>query len=409
MEKKLKICLLTEYFPPEPGAGSTRAYEHAKVWKNLGVDVLILTCMPHYPTGIIPDKYKNKILVKEKIDNIDIIRTFTYAAASKGLIKRSIAYFTFMISSVIQGISSLKNMDYIIATSPPFSIGISGWILSKLKRIPLIFEVRDMWPDSLIQLEQLKNKYLIRLLEFSEKKIYSSSKYIVSVTDSYCSLIEQKGVDRSKIKVIKNGVDTNFFKPIQKSENLLLLHNLSEKKIVSYFGNFGLSQPIGLIIELAKLFKSNNKIHFLLIGDGERREQILNKIEEYKLNNVSILKTVNKNDLLRYYSISDLMMVPLKNIPLFKTVIPSKIFEIMAVGKPIVFNVDGEARKIVEEANAGVYVDFYDVKTTGDKIVTLLNDKDRLEKYSKNGRAFVIKYFNRQSLAEFYINLLEEN
>lgn len=404
----LRICLLTEYFPPEPGAGSSRAFEHAKAWTNMGIEVTVLTCMPHYPTGKISAGYEKRVLIKEKIHDIKVIRTLTYATASKGFFRRFLNYFTFMLSSILQGWYYLENVDYIIATSPPFSIGISGWVLSKLKKTDLVFEVRDLWPDSLVQLKQIKNKYLIKLLEKIEYKIYEDSKIIISVTDSYCKIIESKNINKNKIKVVKNGVDTEFFYPQKKDEGLASFLNLNNNQIISYFGNFGLSQPINLIIDIARLLENNNKIHFLLVGDGEIKSEIRAKIVQYKLENVTLIDTVSKKELIRYYSISDLMLVPLQNIPLFEAVIPSKIFEIMAMRKPILFNVNGETRKLLEDAEAGVYVDFFNVTKSKEMIEVLLNNEEKLKLLALNGRTFVEKYYSRTTLAKNLINYLQK-
>ncbi len=408
MKKKLNIFLLTEYYPPEPGAGSTRAYEHSKHWVELGHNVTVITCMPHYPTGIIPLKYRKKIIYKEKINGVSVVRTFTYAAASKGFVRRTFAYFTFMLSSIVQGLFYIKNADYIIATSPPFSIGISGLILSKLKSVPLVFEVRDMWPDSLIQLGQIKNILLISFLKYFEKKIYFQSKYIISVTDSFCSLIQKKGIPRNKIYVVKNGVDLSFFNLRERDNILIEKHHLAGKKIISYFGNFGLSQPIEQILYIAKFLINNIDIYFILIGDGERKKHVLELVNKLNLTNVLVLETVDKNELLRYYSISDIMVVPLQKIPLFKTVIPSKVFEIMAMGKPIIHNVDGETKEIVDEAKAGQYADLFDTEKFSNLLIDCLKDINFLKSCSVNGRKFVEEHFNRKKLAESYLKILYE-
>jgi len=407
MKKNIKILLLTEYFPPETGAGATRAFEHSKRWVNAGAEVTVLTCMPHYPTGIIPPKYKGKLLYREEFEGVQIIRTFTYAVASKGFFKRFFAYFAFMVSSIVQGAIILGKYDLLIATSPPFSIGISGLILSKLKKIPLVLEVRDLWPESLIQLGRIKSKMLIFILEWLELKIYNTAELIISVTDSYCPIISRKGIDPNKIKVIKNGVDVDFFHPLEKDIELINKLKYKEKTIVSYFGNFGLSQPIDKIIDVARMIKDRKEIQFLLIGDGERRREIIMSIEKFDLVNVTILNSVSKEELRKYYSISDLMIVPLQNIPLFKTVIPSKIFEIMAMGKMILLGVEGEAKSIVESANSGRFFEPENAEDMKNKILEICNSKNRINEYGNHGRVFVENKFDRNKIAIDYLELLK--
>ena len=164
MSDKINIVLISQYFPPEVAAGANRTFEHAKRWVNLGADVTVITCFPNYPTGNIPSKYKGLRYLVEEIEGINVIRTFTYATPNKGFFRRIIAYFSFMFSSIIQGYKKIGKANVIIASSPPYTVGLSGMILGKLKKVPFVFEVRDLWPESIIQLGQVKNKTLIKVL-----------------------------------------------------------------------------------------------------------------------------------------------------------------------------------------------------------------------------------------------------
>jgi len=404
----MKILIHTKYFPPEPGAGSTRAFEHAKIWKDLGAEVTVLTCLPHYPDGIIPEKYKGHFFYQENINGIKVIRTFTYATPNKGKIRRSLGFFSIMISSILQGYFKIGKPDVLIASSPPITVGVSGLLLSVLKNIPLIFEVRDLWPDSIVQLEQIKNKFLIKLLEYLELSIYKRSVLIVGVSDAYTNLIVKKGINKNKIRTFKNGVDLNLFAPVNYDEVLANNLNLKGKFVVGYFGTFGLAHALDKVLLAAEKLKHIEKIHFLFIGDGAEREKLIKIKNEKQLNNVTFLPIVKKTDLKKYYSIANVMLVSLKNISLFRSVLPSKIFEILAMKKPIIITVLGEAEKLVEKAGAGKFAEPENPDAIAEKILEAFNNPEWINQAGENGRKFVEEYFNREKIAKDYLKMLRE-
>jgi glycosyltransferase involved in cell wall biosynthesis len=405
--RPLRIMLITEYFPPEIGAGSTRAYELARRWSQRGTDVTVVTGFPDYPDGIIPESYRGHVLLREKIDTINVVRTYIYAAPNKGFLKRSISYVSFMFSSILQGTIATKKQDLLVASSPPFLVGVAGFVISRLKRIPFIFEVRDIWPASIVQLGQIKNKMIIHLLEWIELFLYRRAAKVVCVTDSFVEDIKARGIPESKMAVIKNGVDLVFFKPDSLNLELQNQLNLKGKTVVSYIGTHGLSHALDKILDAASLLHNHKELVFLFIGDGAEKEKLIKKSQLLKLNNVRFLASVNKSELSKYYSISDILLVPLRGIPLFKTVIPSKIFEIMAVKKPILLSVDGESRQIVEEAGAGMFVEPENPQDLKDKILELIANPEKVKNMGENGRLYVEKYFDRDRLADQYLDLIE--
>ena len=407
MNKK-KILLISQYFPPEVAAGANRAYEHAKRWVNLGAEVTVITCFPNYPTGNIPEKYKGLKYFEENIDGIKIIRTFTYATPNKGFFRRILAYFSFMFSSVIQGFKKIGTQDLVIASSPPYTVGISGMVLGKLKKIPFVFEVRDLWPESIIQLGQVKNKLIISILEYIEIMMYRRAKLIVGISDPFVDFISAKGIDREKIKIVKNGVNIELFNLAELDAKLKDSLGLKDKFVVSYFGTFGLAQGLESIIRTAKVLSGETQIHFLLLGDGADRQKLLNLKDELNLENVTILKPIPKEELVSYYSISDLMLVPLRNLSLFDSALPSKIFEIMAMQKPIVHTVDGEARKLLAKEGVGRYVEAENPEKLAETILSITHDSNWLASAAVNGRNLVINKFNRDVLASKYLRILKE-
>jgi glycosyltransferase involved in cell wall biosynthesis len=397
----MKILLVTEYFPPEIGAGSTRAYEHSIQWVKNGHDVTVITGFPDYPDGIIPQKYKGYKFLIEDYEGIRVIRTYTFPAANRGFFRRIISFLSFMISSIVQGTVASKKQEILIATSPPFLVGVSGYVISKLKNIPFVFEVRDLWPESAIQLGELKNKFVIKFLKKIELHLYHSAKLIVPVAESTINVLLNIGIKENKIAVIKNGVDLETLpRPLSqefKSEN---------KFVVAYIGTIGLSHALDKVVETAELLKHEDSILFQIIGEGAEKQNLNKLIEKLGLNNVKLINKIEREQLTKYYSQANILLVTLRKLDIFRKVIPSKLFEIMAFEKPILISVDGEARCIVEKAKAGLFVHPEDPEDLRDKIVYLKSNPDLLKEFGKNGRMFVEENFDRSKLAQNYETLL---
>ncbi len=397
----MKILLLTEYFPPEIGAGSTRAYEHSSQWVKNGHDVTVITGFPDYPDGIIPQKYKGYKFLIEDIEGIRVIRTYTFPAPNKGFFRRVISFLSFMISSIVQGIVASKRQDILIATSPPFLVGVSGYIISKFKSIPFVFEVRDLWPESAIQLGELKNKFVIKFLKRIELYLYHRAKLIVPVAESTINVLLKMGIEENKISVIKNGVDLETIR-----QPLSIKNENTNKFVVTYIGTIGLSHALDKVVECAELLKDEDTILFQIIGEGAEKENLNNMIEKLSLNNVKLINKIEREQLTEYYSKADILLVTLRKLDIFRKVIPSKLFEIMAFEKPILISVDGEARSIVEKARAGLFVQPENPEDLRDKILYLKNRPDLLKEFGKNGRIFVKENFDRSKLAQKYELLL---
>ncbi|MCH8034641.1 MAG: glycosyltransferase family 4 protein [Bacteroidetes bacterium] len=397
----MKILLITEYFPPEIGAGSTRAYEHSSQWVKNGHDVTVITGFPDYPDGIIPQKYKGYKFLIEDIEGIRVIRTYTFPAPNKRFFRRVISFISFMISSIVQGTIASKKQEILIATSPPFLVGVSGYIISKFKNIPFVFEVRDLWPESAIQLGELKNKFVIKFLKKIELYLYHSAKLIVPVAESTINVLLKMGIEENKITVIKNGVDFGTIRqPLSnKFEN-------TDKFVVTYIGTIGLSHALDKVVESAELLKNEDSILFQIIGEGAEKENLNKLIGKLGLYNVKLINKIEREQLTEYYSNADILLVTLRKLDIFKKVIPSKLFEIMAFEKPILISVDGEARIIVEKAKAGLFVHPENPEDLRDKIVYLKNHPSLLKEFGKNGRIFVEENFDRSKLAQKYELLL---
>lgn len=349
----MKILFLTDNFPPEVNAPANRTFEHCVEWVNQGMDVTVITCFPNFPQGKVYEGYKNKLLKIEIIEGIRVIRVWTFITANEGFIKRTCDYISFSIISFLVGL--FIKTDRIIATSPQFFTALSGRWLSFFKRLPWIFEVRDLWPESIVAVGAMKRNFIIRLFEKLEIRLYKNAYKIIVVTDSFKNKIIEKGIPSSKIFVHKNGANLNLYKPIEKNKQLESELKLVKKKVFAYIGTHGMAHGLDFVLNsISKLQFTHPDIHFLFIGDGAEKNNLLKQKEELKLSNVTMLSSVSKQEVVEYLSLMDYALVNLRKNDTFLHVIPSKIFEAAAMKKPILLGLEGETKKIIQQFNAGI-------------------------------------------------------
>ncbi len=401
----MKILFITDNFPPEVNAPATRTYEHIKEWiKEQNIDVTVITCFPNFPHGKIYEGYKNKLYNIEYIDNIKVVRVWSYITANKGFIKRTMDYFSFSVTAFIAGL--FVKSDVIVATSPQFFTTWSAWALSKIKRKPWIFELRDLWPESIKTVGAIKQDLLIKILEKIELGLYKSADKVVAVTEAFKQNLIARGIDGNKIEVVPNGANIEKFFPREKDDRLLELLNLKDKFIIGYIGTHGLAHSLDFIVRsIAKV--KDKQLHFLFIGDGAVKENIVKLAKNLKLQNVTFLDPISKDEVVRYLSICDVTLAPLKKSDTFKTVIPSKIFESSAMQKPILLGVEGQAQEILEKYHAGLCFEPENTKDFLDKIALIKNDKKLYEKLQKGCKKLAIDY-DRKKLAKSMLEIIKD-
>jgi|TARA_B100001741_G_C16541975_1_gene594785 glycosyltransferase involved in cell wall biosynthesis len=347
----MHILFITDNFPPEVNAPASRTFEHINHWINdENVKVTVITCFPNFPNGKVFDGYKNKLFERSKYQNIEVIRVWSYIAKNRGTLKRILDYFSFAISTSFFGL--FLKCDIIVATSPQFFTTWAAWFLSKVKRVPWIFELRDLWPDTISTVSNLKNKNIISFLHTIEIFLYKSANSIVAVTNSFKENLISRGIKHDKIEVVTNGVDLDLFKH-QTNKSLIDQLNLKNKFVVGYIGTHGLCHGLEFIVNAIPKIKHPN-VHFLFIGEGATKESLIKQSNTLNLNNITFLDMIRKNDVPKYLSICNVSLVPLINDELFKTVIPSKIFEAAAMKTPIFLGVEGESKEIIKKYNAGI-------------------------------------------------------
>lgn len=400
----MKILFLTDNFPPEVNAPATRTFEHCREWVKQGAEVTVISCAPNFPQGKVFDGYKNKFRQKEIIDGIRVIRVWSYIVANKGTFKRSLDYLSFSFSAFIAGL--FLKTDIIIATSPQFFTALAGRKLAYWKRKPWILEVRDLWPESIKNVEAVRNNFIIRQLEKQEVKCYRRANGIVSVTEGVRQGVISKIPDKEKVIVVTNAANIDLFKPKIGTNEIREKYGLKDKFIISYIGTHGMAHKLDFILNTASKLKTE-KVHFLLIGDGAEKENLKAQAESLKLENVTFVDTVSKEKVIDFLATTDLALINLKRSELFLGAIPSKIFESAAMEKPILLGVDGEAREIIEKYGAGLYFEPENEADLIEKINLFMNKEVDLEKMKLGCRQLAIDY-DRKRLAIKMLDFIQK-
>lgn len=409
----MKILYVSQYFPPEMGAPAARVHELSRRWVQDGHEVTVLTGFPNHPIGVVPPEYKSKLkrlVYRERIDGINVIRTILIPLPNRRAWERILNYASFCLSACVTG-SFLSTPDVIIATSPQLLVGLSGLWLSKIKRVPLVFEVRDLWPESIVATDMgSENSIAIRVLKKISGTLYKVSDCIVVVTPAFESaLVRDWDVPLEKISIVMNGVDTKLFSPSTITNNVLRQElGLQDKFVVSYIGTMGAAHGLDTVIQAAsQMEETMPEAMFLFVGDGAERERVENSVRALGLSNVMFVPPQPKAKVPEYINASDVCLVPLKAAEVFKTVIPTKMLEFMACGCPIVLGVDGQARHLLEDAQGGTYVEPENVEALVQAIKQLYQDPDLRRSLGSNGHKYAMQHASRENTAKVYIDILE--
>ena len=347
----MKILFLSDNFYPEVNAPATRTYEHCKEWVKNGVDVTVITGAPNFPKGKVFEGYKNSLYKQEIIDGIKVIRVWTYIAENKGTIKRILDFISFAVSAFIVGL--FQKCDLIIGTTPQFFTALSARKLSKWKRKPWVMEVRDIWPESIKAVGAIKNQRILRYFEKKEIQCYNSADKIIAVSKGIKARICNKGIPENKLAVYTNASNLEHFTPRSPSKEFCDKYDLEGKKVIAYLGTMGMAHKLDFILQSAKKIDDPN-IMIIIIGEGAEKENLKKIKDELGLMNVMILDGISKEQVPEFLSLIDIALVNLKRTDLFLDVIPSKIFENAAMGKPILLGLQGETKDIIEKYKAGL-------------------------------------------------------
>ena len=375
----MHILFLTDNFPPEGNAPASRTYEHAREWVKLGHDVTVITCAPNFPEGVLFDGYKNKWYQREVMEGIDVVRVKTYITANEGFVKRILDYISFGVMGGIAGLFQTRP-DVIVSTSPQFFCACGAWVLSVVRWKPWVFELRDIWPASITAVGAMEKSTIIRVLEKLEMFLYRRADRIVAVTNSFKTELIERGIDGDKIDVVINGVDLSKYSPVEtKSPALADQYGLAGKFVVGYIGTHGMAHALDKVLDAAALLQDNDDVRFLFAGGGAERASLERLAAARGLSNVVMMPRQPKEAMPAVWSLCDISLISLRDTPLFTKVIPSKIFESMGMGLPMVIACPaGEATDIIAGTSSGVVVQPENPEALADCIAGLYSDRTRL-------------------------------
>jgi glycosyltransferase involved in cell wall biosynthesis len=398
MPRQLHILFLSDNFPPETNAPATRTFEHTRRWVRAGALVTVLTTAPNFPAGKLFPGYRNRLFQREWIDGVETVRVWTYITANEGVVRRTLDYVSFMLSGFLAALF-MRCPDVIVCTSPQFFTACAAYMLSIFKRRPFVFELRDLWPDSILAVGAMPESRVIRLLKRLEYFLYRKATRIVSVTNSFKSVLASNGIPAEKIAVVRNGADLATFTPGPKPGELVTRHSLEGKFVAAYIGTVGMAHGLATILDAAAKLAVNKEVAFVLVGDGAERSALEAEARRRGLSNIVFVGRVNKDEVRRYWRLADVAVVLLKDRPVFRHVLPSKIFEAMATARPIVLGVLGESAELLKAAGAGIVIKPESADALADAIARLAADPEEAVKMGANGRRFVETAFDRDELA----------
>jgi glycosyltransferase involved in cell wall biosynthesis len=374
----MRILFLSDNFPPETNAPATRLHEHATRWVRAGHDVTVITCAPNFPEGKLFPGYENRWRQVETIDGIRVVRVKTYITANEGFVRRTLDYMSFMVSGFVAGLFE-KRPDVVVSTSPQFFCALGTWALSGVRRLPWVFELRDLWPASIVAVGAMERSPVIRMLERLELSMYRRADAIVSVTESFREDLASRGIDRAKIHVVINGVDLDRYAPRPRDQALARQFGLEGKFVLGYMGTHGMAHALERVLDVAELLRDRENIAFFFAGAGAERASVERRVAERGLVNVKMIPRQPKEAMPALWSLCDLALIPLRNTPVFSTVIPSKLFEAMGMGVPVLMSLpEGEATGIVRRTGCGVCVAPEDPRAMADAVLGLAGDEERM-------------------------------
>lgn len=352
----MKILFLTENFPPETNAAATRVYERAVFWAREGHDVTVLTCAPNFPHGRLFPGYRNAWRHVGEMDGIRVVRVKTFIAPNRGVLLRALDFVSFFFTALFFGLREPRP-DVIAATSPQFFAAVAGWLLGRFRRLPFVFELGDLWPASISAVGAMRENVLLRAMEKLELHLYRQSATVVALTQAFKDNLVRRGIPAEKIAVVINGVDLSRYAPTPRDPDLAEVWDLQDSFTVGYVGTHGMAHGLTNVIDAAERLVDLPDLRIVLVGAGAEREKVFMDARQRRLKNVVLIPPQPKDAMTRVWSLCDVALVHLSNSPVFAEVIPSKIFEAMGMGLPVLLaSPEGEASRIVEADGSGLWV-----------------------------------------------------
>ena len=402
----MRFLILTQYFPPETGAPQNRLSGLARELKQMGHEVVVLTAMPNYPAMQIHADYIGKKYVFDEFENIPVHRAWIYVSKNRSVISRLMNYFSFTFSSMYYASKIKGDFDYLMVESPPLFLGISAWWISKRKKAKMVFNVSDLWPESAEKLGVITNKLFLKLATILEEWLYKKSFMVTGQTQGIVQNIKSRFPDK-KVHWLPNGVDESIFR-FKKQDNVRQQLQLAQDDfLIMYAGIIGLAQGLDVILDAAKLLPAESKIVYLLLGDGPEKSRLIQRVNDENITRIKFLELVSREVVPSYVDAVDVAVIPLKKMDLFLGAIPSKIFENLALAKPLLLSVDGEARRLfIDEGNAGLFIEPENSQMLAEKSLYLEANPDVVKTMGANGQSYVQKFFMRKKITADWVSTL---
>lgn len=402
----MRILLVSHYFAPEIGAPSVRLSELARLWAEAGDDVTVLTGMPNHPTGVILPAYRGRLRAEEKVDGYRIVRTWLYASPNKGFVRRTLGHLSFMVTGVVLGGGLSGPADVVVASSPSFFSIFTGWLLARAKRARFVVEVRDLWPAILVDLGVMNDGILIRALERMELVAYRAADAVVVVSEGFRRNLIDRGIPAAKLTVVRNGADLDRFGAVNPDDGVRawLGDGTGDAVIVLYVGTHGLQHGLSNVLDAAA-FLADDPIHFALVGEGAEKERLVSQQESLGLKHLTMLPGVPIEDVPALVAAADICLVSRRDLPLFSSFIPAKLFEYLGAGRPVIGTLRGEAAEILADAG-GVVVEPQDPSLLARAIRDLADDAAGRSALGEKARQYAAQYCDRRRLAQRYRDLL---
>jgi glycosyltransferase involved in cell wall biosynthesis len=403
----MRILFVSNTFPPERNAGAVRTYANCRRWAQMGHSVTVITGPPNYPDGVIYPGYQNRWLCREEVDGIQVIRTWMYLAANRGFGRRILNYVSFMFTAIVASLFA-PPCDVVIGTSPQFFVAMAACAVAAWRRCPFIFEVRDLWPEAIVAVGAMKRGRAISLLHKIAQYLYRRAARVVVVTGAFWHVLESYGVDPAKIALVTNGVDLDQFRPGARQNDVRRELGLGDQFVASYVGTLGMAHGLETVLDAAQRLRHRDDIRFLIMGNGAERAHLVSEHRRRNLTNVLLLDGQAHERMPEFFAASDACMVLLRRTELFKTVLPSKIFEAMGAARPVILGVEGEAERVVRASGCGVLIEPENAEQLAEAVQQLQGDPEYCARLGQNGRAFAERYYDRDALAHRYASVIED-
>ncbi len=402
----MHIVVFCHYYPPEVNAPASRLSEHASVWVQDGHEVTVITCAPNHPRGEIYPGYKNSFFQTEKVNGVNVVRVWSWLAANEGFMPRIMNYASYMMTA-LAALPRVNRPDVILTTSPQFFCGLAGLPARWMRRAPWVLEIRDLWPESIVTVGAMQKGRAVRFLEWLEAKAYKKADRVVAVSDGFVPHISQRR-GREDVAVIKNGVDLKHFTTGMDGDAMKARFGMEGRFVAAYVGTHGMAHGLDTVLDAAEILRDDPRIGFLLVGDGAERIRLEKRKEQMGLDNLHIAGQLPKSDMPEIWAATDISLVVLRKSDTFKKVLPSKMFEAMAMRCPIVLGIEGEAKALLDRAGAGIAIEPENADDLAHAVRKLADDRNAAERYGAQGFEHVTTYFDRQVLAQRYLELFDE-